>query len=85
MKKRRTHSINEEIKIAKEALKTSIHKYYRTYLIDRKCIRLWIRDLNIFSNLDKKNSRCILPCASRKPLTEDIEDKIVQFIKKIEK
>ena len=35
-----------------------------------------------YSNLDKKNSRCNLPGAGRKPLTEVIEDKIVQFIKK---
>jgi hypothetical protein len=47
-------SINEKIKIAKEAHKTSIHKCSLKYLIDRKYIRLWIRDLNILEKLDKK-------------------------------
>ena len=82
IKKKRIYSINEKIIIAKEALKTSIHKCSRKYLIDRKCIRLWIKDLNTFENLDKKNSRNNLPDAGRKPSTEDIEDKIVSFIKR---
>ena len=50
----KTFSINEKIKIAKEALKASIHKCWLKYLIDRKYIRLWIRDLNILEKLDKK-------------------------------
>lgn len=43
---------------------------------------MWIKDLSAFENLDKKNHRNNLPGAGRKPIKEDIEDKLVQFIKR---
>ena len=44
--------------------------------------RCWIKDLSRFETLDKKNPRYNLPGAVRKPLTEDIEDNLVQFMKR---
>ena len=71
-KKKRIYSINEKIKIAKEAFKTSIHKCSRKYLIDRKW--LWIRDLSIFETLDKK----ILDIIYQEPV-ENLLQKILKI------
>ena len=83
--KKRIYTIKEKIKIATEATNSSINGCSEKYVFNGKYIRTWIRNIEYYKSLDKKNSRHNAPGGGRKPNTEIIEDILVEFIKKYRK
>ena len=80
--KKRTFTIEEKIKIAKEALDNGIHATSRKYVIDRKTIRVWIKNIDELKNTNNKKVKRNLSGAGRKPYITEIENNLIEFIKK---
>ena len=76
------YTIKDKIKITEEAVNSIINSCSKKYAIDRKSIRIWIRNIDYYKTLAKKNSRHNAPSGGRKPVIEQIKNKLIEFIKK---
>ena len=74
--------MSKKIKMAKEAIATSIHYTSKKYDIDRTYIRKWIKNIEKLKNTQNKRERKKSSGAGRIPYTFEIEENLVEFIKK---